>query len=180
MLAPPARSMQMNGTLRAPSTSNPHEVLSACRSGDRSAIALPGFANRLNIVGAANVALPARKPCARKSRRVTGRLCAAACRIGSPWRSCRGVALRMIMAWASGPVLALRSLHQRDRAAEQRGAGRLDYGLRARRRGLTRRETRDERVELAADVTHDRIGRECRVHHPADQRVEHDRAACAA
>ena len=76
MFAPPARSMQMKGILPAPSTSMPQLVRSASRSGDSAAAASRGFANRPNTVGAITVPTPAAKPWARKSRRVTGRLCA--------------------------------------------------------------------------------------------------------
>ncbi len=77
MLAPPARSMQMNGILPAPCTSMPQVVFNASMSGDNAAMADRGLANRLKIPGAAIVASPVPKPCDRKSRRVTGRLCAS-------------------------------------------------------------------------------------------------------
>ena len=73
MLAPPARSMQMNGILPAPCTANPQLAFSVSRSGDSAACAARGFANRPNSVGAITVAAPATKPCATNWRRVTGR-----------------------------------------------------------------------------------------------------------
>ena len=64
MLAPPARSMQMNGILPAPCTAMPQLCLSASRSGDSAASAARGFANRPKIDGAMTVAAPLMKPCA--------------------------------------------------------------------------------------------------------------------
>ena len=87
----------MNGILPAPSTSMPQVVRSACRSGDSAAMAARGLANRPKTVGATTVPMPAANPCARKSRRVTGRLCASSCRIGSSSARLPGGALRMII-----------------------------------------------------------------------------------
>ncbi len=73
MLAPPARSMQMNGIFPAPCTAMPQLCLSASRSGDSAAWAARGLANRPNTVGANTLAAPATKPWDTNCRRVTGR-----------------------------------------------------------------------------------------------------------
>ena len=73
MLAPPARSMQMNGILPAPCKAMPQDCFSATRSGDNAASAARGFANRPKMDGAMTVAAPLMKPWETNWRRVTGR-----------------------------------------------------------------------------------------------------------
>ena len=67
----------MNGILPAPCWMLQIVALSArnCMSGCKSARAWRGFSIAPRIDGATTVAEPVMNPCARKSRRVTGRLC---------------------------------------------------------------------------------------------------------
>jgi hypothetical protein len=88
----------MNGILPAPCTSMPQLLRSARRSGDSSAWAARGSANKPSTEGAITVPSPAVSPWAMKSRRDTGRLCAPVCRMGSSSPSGRGFWRRISMA----------------------------------------------------------------------------------
>src|SRR6185295_4548293 len=164
MLAPPARSMQMNGILPAPCTARPQLALSASRSGDSAACAARGFANRPNSVGAITVAAPATNPWATNCRRVTGRGWSG-WRYGTPMLA----APRRDFLF----IVASTSLQQRAGAANDSRAGSLDHDFRAVRGAAAAAggQPADQRIHFGRNLRGGRLRRESRADGAGHQRA---------